>query len=46
MARGLALAKKFHALVDVSPHLGKDECLTFLERIEFLLYGVDIKVRA
>ena len=32
--------------VGVSLHLGKDECLTFLERIEFLLYRSGIKVIA
>ena len=46
VARGHALAKKFHAHVAVSLHLGKDECLTFLERIEFLLYRDGRKVIA
>ena len=41
VARGLA--KRFHAHVGVSLHFGKDECLTYLERIEFLLYWDGLK---
>ena len=36
VARGSA--KSLHKHVGVSLHFGKDECRTYLERIEFLLY--------